>query len=465
MTAYGMTAYEELRQKQVGDMIAAMPSYVARLSWSRVQLELHRRRAFRLLLRVAMEYSPWHRERLKGVDPATATEADLERIPPMTRDDLMDHWDEIVIYPSIRLEAVEAHLDGLEDDAYLFDSFHAVASGGACGRRGIFLYDWDAWIASFAGCARWRLCNRARGMGQRRVHVAMLTAGDATHFGYALNQSFALGGFHCFPASLSLDEIVRGLNSLQPDVLNGYPSVFEALEREVRGGRLRIRPAYVNCSGEPLPDGLSEVLRGHWGARVNNAWSASEAAPLGQTCSGGPSMHLADDLLMLEPVDALGRPVEPGERSAKVYLTNLFNLALPLIRYELTDEVTLSPGACPCGSAYTTVDEVGGRFDDRFVYPGGVSVDPAAIGLVLNREKSVIEYQVWQTEHGADVRVRCDRGLHLRAVGQRVASALCKRGVSHPSVSVQRVDSIERLPTGKLRRFVPAPAHRQGGIA
>jgi hypothetical protein len=45
-----------------------------------------------------------------------------------------------------------------------------------------------------------------------------------------------------------------------------------------------------------------------------------------------------------------------------------------------------------------------------------------------------------------------------------VASALGKRGLERPAVSVRRVDRIERLPTGKLRRFVPATeARSQGG--
>jgi phenylacetate-coenzyme A ligase PaaK-like adenylate-forming protein len=176
-------------------------------------------------------------------------------------------------------------------------------------------------------------------------------------------------------------------------------------------------------------------------------------------------MHVNDDLVIVSPVDADGRPVPPGVASAKVHLTNLFNLALPLIRYELDDQVTLSPSTCGCGSPFTRLDGVQGRFDERFVYPRGVTVEPAALGSVLSRERSVREYQVRQTPHGAEVRLLSDRSVHLRAVGQRVASALCKRGLEGPAVSVLRVDRIERLPTGKLQRFVPAPreAHGQGG--
>jgi phenylacetate-coenzyme A ligase PaaK-like adenylate-forming protein len=459
-----MTTYAETRARHLADLCKALPGFVERLSWSRPQLELHRRRSLRLLLRVAREYSPWHRERLRDIDPATATEADLERVPPMTRDDLMDHWDEISIYPSVSREVVEAHLERLERDAYLFDTFHAVASNGACGRPGVFLYDWEAWIASFAGCARWRLRNRPGALGGRRALVALLAGGNPRHISNAIHHSLNPAELLCFPPQTSLDDLVRGLEAARPDVLIGYPSVLQALACAAREGRLRIQPAYLNATGEPLPDQLRDELEAVFGARVSNGWAASEALPLGQTCTAEGAMHVNDDLVIAAPVDADGRPVPPGVASAKVHLTNLFNLALPLIRYELTDQVTLSPSPCGCGSAFTRLDGVQGRFDDRFVYPQGVTVEPAALGCVLSRERSVREYQVRQTEHGAEVRLCSDRSLHLRAVGQRVASALGKRGLERPAVSVLRVDRIERLPTGKLRRFVPATeARSQGG--
>lgn len=458
-----MSAYEDIRARHLAELVDAMPDYVDRLGWNRTQIETHRRRTLRLLLRVAAEYSPWHRERLRDVDLATATEADLERVPPMTRTDLMEHWDEIVIYPSFSLAAARDHLEGLTSDAYLGDSFHVVASAGSEGAPGVFLYDWDGWLATYAGCARWRLLNRPHILGGRKPTIALVTSDDPAHVSRAVNQSFCRGTSLCLPASLPLHEIVRGLNEGQPDVLNGYPSVMWALLREACAGRLRIRPSYVNCTGEPFAPGLAEEIRRMWQARTSNGWSASEALPLAQSCSTAGGLHLNEDLVITEPVDALGRRVPAGMCSDKVYLTNLFNLALPLIRYELSDQMCVSTEPCACGSEYALLEEVRGH-RDRFVYPDGVTVDPVAIDSVLRSEKSVVDYRVVQTDRGAEVQVCCESGLHLRAVGQRVASALGKGGVERPAVSVKRVDRIERGPAGKLRRFVPRP-QSQGGAS
>jgi phenylacetate-coenzyme A ligase PaaK-like adenylate-forming protein len=450
--------YDELRRKQVHQMLASMPDFVARLDWPRAQIELQRRRALRLLLRVAKEYSPWYRERLRDIDPAQVTEADLSRIPPMTRDDLMDHWDDIVIYPSLTLEGVEAHLRELDQDGFLFDSFHAVSSSGASGRRGVFVYDWDGWIASFAGCARWRLRNRGSALVGTHPVVVSIAAGGASHIHCAINQSFSLGPYHHLPAGLSMKETIRALEQLQPDVLAGFPSVLRELAGEAREGRLTIRPSYLSSTGEPLSAEAREFFEEVWGAHVVNAWAASEALPLGQSCGSGDGLHVSDDLVILEPLDSAGEPAQAGLPSSSALLTNLYNLALPIIRCEIEDRVTLSADPCRCGAAYTLVTEVQGSTRERFVYDGGVVVDPSEIGSVLAREKDVRAYQVRQTEAGAEVRVQSEKPLHLHAVAQRVASALGRGGVDSPSVTVHRVGEIERGPAGKLRRYVPRPA-------
>jgi hypothetical protein len=59
------------------------------------------------------------------------------------------------------LDLVDGHLAGLESDAYLLEGFHAVASGGSSGRRGIFVFGWEAWATAYAGFVRPSLWDRA----------------------------------------------------------------------------------------------------------------------------------------------------------------------------------------------------------------------------------------------------------------------------------------------------------------
>jgi len=66
---------------------------------------------------------------------------------------------------------------------------------------------------------------------------------------------------------------------------------------------------------------------------------------------------------------------------------------MPLIRYEITDELPLAKAPCSCGLAVLNVADVQGRTDDLFEYAGGVKAHPlnfriSALPSVKNRGKS-----------------------------------------------------------------------------
>ena len=145
----------------------------------------------------------------------------------------------------------------------------------------------------------------------------------------------------------------------------------------------------------------------------------------------------------------------PGERSAKIYLTNLFNQALPLLRYEITDEVTILAEPCPCGSAHRCVADIQGRLDDVFVY-GGRRVHPHVFRSALGRHAGIVEYQVRQTAQGARIAVRCGDRVELERLSAEIADGLATLGVSRPIIDVTAVERLERDGgPAKLRRFVP----------
>jgi phenylacetate-coenzyme A ligase PaaK-like adenylate-forming protein len=185
-------------------------------------------------------------------------------------------------------------------------------------------------------------------------------------------------------------------------------------------------------------------------------YGTSEAGPAATGCWRGPGLHLCDDLLIVEPVDQAGRPVPAGTRSDKVYVTAITNPTLPLIRFELTDQVTVLDRPCPCGSAHWLIADVESRLDDDFRYPGGVVVHPHVFRSVLAREPWVVEYQVRQTPTGAQALV-IGAGGDPDAVGRTLAKELAQVGVAGPAVEVRVVDRLERLATGKARRFLPIP--------
>jgi phenylacetate-CoA ligase len=286
--------------------------------------------------------------------------------------------------------------------------------------------------------------------------MAWVTAAHFSHASAALARTFANAEFANvrFPVTLATEDIVAGLNQTEPDFLFAYPSVLHGLAFEARAGRLRISPHRVVSLAEPLLPEIRAVAEEAWGVGVGNLWGASEGGVVAAACEES-RMHLSDDLVIVESVDEDGRPVQPGERSAKVFLTNLFNRALPLIRYEITDEVTILAEPCLCGSPLRCVADIQGRLDDVFVY-GGRRVHPHVFRAALSRHGGVIEYQVRQTARGADIAVRCGGVVDFDRLCTEIGDGLRGLGVPDPLIEVRAVERLERdQGPAKLRRFVP----------
>jgi phenylacetate-CoA ligase len=453
--------YDDLRSRhsaRYGELFGVLTE---RLSWSRDQIEQHQTEELRVLVTLARARSPWHRDRLADVDVEALTRDDLDQLPVMTKRDLMANWDEIVTDPRLNLALAERHVQSIETDAYLLDEFHVVASGGSSGVRGVFAWGWDAWAAAMASTVRWAFgfaMKHPETMTRPPV-VAMIAADAPTHMSSALPQTFRTPGVtvHRLPVTMPMKEIVASLNDLQPTRLGGYASALYELALEARAGRLQISPFTVVPDGEPLLAEMRGVLEQAWGAPVGSLYGTSEGCTTGSSCLMGPGMHLTDDLLLIEPVDSDGRPVAPGKLSTKILLTNLYNPTLPLIRYEITDQLRVVDEPCPCGCEFTRIDDVQGRLDHTFTYEGNVVIHPHVFRSPLSRHPQVIEYQVRQTERGAEIDVRLDGSVDILALSREIAHHLTGAGVARPEVSVSAVAAIERTPAGKHRRFVQLP--------
>jgi hypothetical protein len=66
------------------------------------------------------------------------------------------------------------------------------------------------------------------------------------------------------------------------------------------------------------------------------------------------------------------------------------------------------------------------------------------------------EYQIRQTERGADIAAVIDGDLDGAAMTAAVTESLRQAGLPSPQVTIRRVEALDRDPlTGQARRFVP----------
>jgi phenylacetate-CoA ligase len=246
---------------------------------------------------------------------------------------------------------------------------------------------------------------------------------------------------------------VARLNDFQPHHLNAYPSAAALLAEEKLAGRLRVSPEAVFTNSEPLSTELRQRLEQAFGVRPFNFYATTEGL-YGHDCERG-SMHLFDDMCIVENVDDDGAPVPPGEVGTRILVTNLFNRVVPLVRFEVSDLLAVDPEPCPCGRSLMRLGALEGRAEE-VLRVGGVAVHPLQFALVT-ADPAVREFQVVQRGDALRVRVALRDGA--AEAPARLRARLCARleqlGVARPDIEVEPVAALERSNGGKLQMIVP----------
>jgi hypothetical protein len=110
MTTATITDLELLKTRISGAVGRRMPEHIARLGWDAGRLAACQRDRLRALLARAIAGSPFHAERLRGIDPGRFELADLARLPVMTKADMMENFDAATNDRRLTRDLVERHL-------------------------------------------------------------------------------------------------------------------------------------------------------------------------------------------------------------------------------------------------------------------------------------------------------------------------------------------------------------------
>jgi phenylacetate-CoA ligase len=430
--------------------------------WTRPRLEEHQSGALHRLREHAYARSPFYGRFHRGF-----TDRPLEELPVLTKEMVMEHFDELVTDPTVRLADVEAHLATLSGGDELLGGRYRVAStSGSTGRRGLFHCDpgeWAAVLTSYNRTFDWA------GVGAGLTHRTRMAVVSSTA---PWHQSARVGASVSSPwvptlridSGDPLERIVERLGGFQPRALVTYASMAHLLAEEQLAGRLRISPDFVFASSEVFTEQARRRVEEAWGKKPFEVYAATEPAGIASECEQHRGMHLFEDLVITEVVDENNRPVPPGVYGHKVLVTVLFSRTMPLIRYEMSDSVRLaSSPLCPCGRPYALIDGIQGRVEDVLRFPAASGGQTSVQPIVFHRVMDAVPAGGWQVAQGPE-------GLTVLLSGVREGFAdaalidslrreLGTQGVIVPPVKVRRVPNIPRTTVGKaplIKSYLPA---------
>ena len=424
------------------------------------------------LVAYAREHSAFYRDLYRGL-PGNVEDVTL--LPVTNKGELMARFDEIATDPAVKLAAVHEFVADPTRIGHRFAGKYLVATtAGTTGTRGIFVLDDRYWAVTSglmgilaAKWLSWRDVVRLVGRGARFAEV-VATGGHFLSVAASTRESRERPRRHrslgVFSVHTPLPRLVADLNGFHPALLGGYASVLRLLASEQQAGRLQVDPVLVLSTAEGLPPDERDRLERVFGAVVREVYGCTESGYSAYGCAEG-WLHLLEDWVIVEPVDADLRPVRPGTVSHTVLVTNLANRVQPIIRYDVGDRILLRPDPCPCGDQAPAI-RVQGRASDVLTFPtadgrGVVTVPPLALGTVVDRTPGVELFQIVQTAPTSlSMRLLPDSGAEPNrvraAVREGITSLLSDLGLSHVTVE-PAPEPPEQTTGGKYRTVIPLP--------
>ncbi len=381
----------------------------------------------RKLLRFAWEHSSYYRAVFEraGITEEQLDTLPLSCFPTIDKQALLEHFDELVTVSDLKQENLREFDAGEAADRKPYQGkYHVVHSSGSTGKPGYFVYDEDAWSQMLLGIIRAALWGMSMpqilGLLMKRPRIVYIAATDG-RYGGAMAVGDGIDGVGAKQMYLDIKtpvaEWIRQIREFQPNIVIGYPSAIKILAQLMENGEVGLDAERVISCGEPLGTSLRTYLEKIFRTQVVNFYGSSESLALGVETNPKDGMLLFDDMNVIE--------VENGV----MYLTCLYNYAQPLIRYRLSDRLTLK---APEGGELPFTRAVGllGRNEDVLWFEDGRGnrefLHPLAIeGFCIEglkdyqfRQTTKDTFEMFaETEHGASKeRIRQEMLQQMREI-------------------------------------------------
>ncbi len=151
----------------------------------------------------------------------------------------------------------------------------------------------------------------------------------------------------------------------KPKMIKCFPNALIPFAHFVNRSHLSIPPVRsISCTGENLYMQQRRLFQEVFGGEVYEKVGTRESGVIACECSLHKGLHLFTEGVFAEIIKENGEPAKAGEMG-RLIITDLFNKAMPLIRYEIGDMAVASDNRiCKCGSELPLIEKYLGRDRD-----------------------------------------------------------------------------------------------------
>lgn len=427
----------------------------ARWRWHHLQgeaLQRYQEKRAQQIVEYARQHSPFYRSRWAEHDLR-----DWRTLPEVNKQLMMEHFDTFNTCGVKRDAAMEVALQAERSRDFhpLLNGLTVGLSSGTSGHRGLFLVSpWEQ--AAWAGTI---LARTLHNVNLKSLRVAFFLRSNSN-----LYEQVGKGPiqFRYFDLMTPLAEAVPILNTLQPHIVIGPPSLLRLLADEYRSRRLSIHPERLISVAEVLEPHDQEMLQNTFEVPVHQIYQCTEGF-LAASCIKG-SLHIQEDLVALQFETVAG---SNGERVTPI-ITDLWRRTQPIIRYRLNDILQIASDPCTCNSPFRVIRTIEGRSDDICYFESLTGeirpFFPDTIRrMILLASSQILDYQVIQEQCGQlHIYLSIQPSASFASIAQAVRTSVATITAQYAchAAQVQIEEGLPVLPPGVKRCRVQSKVER-----
>lgn len=244
-----------------------------------------------------------------------------------------------------------------------------------------------------------------------------------------------------------IEKIIQIIEADKPDCLLTYPSTLEDLTDYLRERNQKINQAIVFATGgemltNRLKNKLNRVFTNHG---IYDLYNAMEMGMMAYETPDHNGLHINDYAVVIEKGEKIMDA--GGECYFKPIMTNLWNFATPLIRYDgIDDLLQFAEDQSAFAGGKETINGIHGRKSERIIDRKNHAISACVLMTALADLKEVSRFQFVQSTPGEI----CFRYIpsptcHHSRVQTVVSGVFQHLFVDSMNLSFEQVDHIERI--------------------
>ena len=248
-----------------------------------------------------------------------------------------------------------------------------------------------------------------------------------------------------------LEEMKNALLEKKPRIVFSYSSTLVELAKYIdRTGipKNGFSTNSVLTGGEDLSDENRKLLEKVFGCTVYRRYSDMELGILGQDMGNGSGYILNWGSYYFETlkIDS-DEPTAPGE-AGRIVITDLFNYAFPMIRYD-TGDLGILDDSIP--NEFPKLKEIYGRVRDCVYATDGRLISPAKVSVMMWGSDGVKQWQfIQEAKKNYILKLNCEKRVDTEAYIEKFKGLLGEDA----AIEVQLVDEIPVTSSNKRRAVI-----------